>query len=48
MQTLTIVAGPQYNGTEIVCVAKFDDGNPDEMTPPVILQGIGHINNNAY
>ena len=39
VQTLTIVAGPQYNGTEIVCVAKFDNGNQDEMTPPVTLQG---------
>lgn len=42
VQTLTIVAGPQYNGTEIVCVATFDDGSPDEMTPPAILQGMGH------
>ena len=39
VQTLTIVAGPQYNGTEVVCVAQFDDGSPDEMTPPVVLQG---------
>lgn len=39
VQTLTIVARPQYNGTEIVCVAKFDDGTPDEMSPPVVLQG---------
>lgn len=40
VQTLTIVAGPQYDGTEIVCIAKFDDGTPDEMTSPVILQGM--------
>ena len=42
VQTLTIVAGPQYNGTEIVCVARFDDGSPDEMTLPVTLQGMEH------
>ena len=40
VQTLTIVAGPLYNGTKIICVATFDDGSPDEMTPPVILEGI--------
>lgn len=39
VQTLTIMAGPLYNGTEIVCVATFDGGSP-EMTPPVILEGI--------
>jgi hypothetical protein len=34
---LTIPAEPQYNGTEVVCVAFFLDGSPREMTPPVKL-----------
>ena len=34
---LTIMVGPQYNGTEIVCVAEFDNSNHNEMTPPAIL-----------
>ena len=44
VQTLTIVARPLYNGTEIGCVAMFDDGSPDEMTLPVTLQGMNKLN----
>ena len=39
VQILTIVASPQYNGSEVVCVARFDDGSPDETTLPATLQG---------
>ncbi|MCG8621986.1 MAG: hypothetical protein MJE68_08340, partial [Proteobacteria bacterium] len=37
IDTLTIPAIPQYNGTEIVCVATFIDGSPSEVTPPANL-----------
>ena len=37
VDTLTIPAIPEYNGTEIVCVATFFDGSPDETTPPADL-----------
>ena len=38
VDTLTIVARFDYNGTTIVCVAQFDDGSPDETSqPPVVL-----------
>ena len=37
--TLTITARPDYNGTEVVCVAIFDDGNPKEQTEPALLLG---------
>ena len=37
VDTLTIPAIPEYNETEIVCVAIFLDGSPLEMTPPAIL-----------
>lgn len=40
VQTLTVEARPEYNGTEIVCVARFDDGSPDEFTSPAFLQGV--------
>ena len=36
-ETLTIPAIPEYNGTEVVCVAIFFDGSPREVTPPAIL-----------
>ena len=35
--TLTIVAHLEYNQTEIVCVARFDDGSPEEITSSVLL-----------
>ena len=35
--TLTIPAEPQYNGTEVVCVAVFFDGSPTETTPAAII-----------
>ena len=35
--TLTIPAIPEYNGTEVVCVASFIDGSPREVTPPANL-----------
>ena len=37
VNTLTIVAHLEYNKTEVVCVAKFDDGSPDETTDAAIL-----------
>ena len=43
VDTLTIPAIPEYNGTEIVCVANFFDGSPLlEVTPPAdnIIIGI--------
>ena len=39
VDTLTIVARLDYNGTTIVCVAEFDDGSPDETSqPPAVLR----------
>ena len=38
VDTLTITARPQYNGTEVVCVARFDDRR-QELSQPVILIG---------
>ena len=46
VDTLTIVARLEYNGTIVVCVAQFDDGTPDETSePPAILliQGINYM-----
>ena len=42
VDTLTIPAIPEYNGTEVVCVATFFDGSPNEVTPPahLIITGI--------
>ena len=37
VDTLTIPAIPEYNGTEVVCVATFFDESPDEVTPPADL-----------
>ena len=37
VHTLTIVGRPEYNGTEVECVAVFFDGSPNEATPSVIL-----------
>ena len=34
---LTIVARPEYNQTQVVCVARFDDGLPDENTAAALL-----------
>ena len=34
---LTIIGRPIYNGTEVVGVARFDDGSPDETTNPVAM-----------
>ena len=39
VDTLTITALPQYNGTEVVCVARFDDSRPEELSQPAILIG---------
>ena len=38
---LTIPAIPEYNGTEVICVANFFDGSP-EVTPPAefIIMGM--------
>ena len=43
IETLTIPAIPEYNGTEVVCVATFFDGSPSEVTPPadlIIIMGM--------
>ena len=37
VDTLTILATPQYNGTEVVCLASFIDGSAEERSPPVTL-----------
>ena len=37
---LTITARPQYNGTVVKCVAKFDNGRQDELSAVATLQGI--------
>ena len=34
---LTIIGRPEYNRTEVVGVARFDDGLPDETTNPVAM-----------
>ena len=39
VDTLTITARREYNGTEVVCVARFDDGSLDEQTEPATLLG---------
>ena len=36
---LTITARPEYSGTEVVCVARFDDSRPEELSQPAILTG---------
>ena len=38
VDTLTIPAIPEYNGTEVVCVATFVGGAPHEVTPPASLK----------
>ncbi len=43
VDTLTIPAIPEYNGTEVVCVATFFDGSPREVTPPANLIIIGML-----
>ena len=43
VDTLTIPTIPEYNGTEVACVANFFDGSPNEVTPPahlLIITGI--------
>ena len=40
VDTLTIPAIPEYNGTDVVCVATFLDGSP-EVTPPADFIIIG-------
>ena len=38
---LTIVGRLEYDGTEVVCVAMFDDESPDELSnPPAVLRGM--------
>ena len=39
VNTLTIIARPEYNGTEVQCVALFRDGSPTVTSPPSVLQG---------
>ena len=41
VDTLTIPAIPEYNGTEVVCVATYFGESPSEVTPPVNLIIIG-------
>ena len=46
VDTLTIVARHDYNGTTIVCVAVFRDGSPDETSQPAaVLRVQGEISN---
>ena len=45
VDTLTIPAIPEYNGTEVVCVANFLDGSPIEVTLPTGLIIIGMLAN---
>jgi hypothetical protein len=40
VDTLTIIARPEFNVTEVVCVARFDDDRPEELSQPVTLIGI--------
>ena len=42
---LTITARPEYNETEVVCVAGFYDGRPEELSQPAILIGTVRIRN---
>ena len=37
VDTLTIPAEPQYNGTVVECVAVFFDGSPTEVSPPATI-----------
>ena len=37
VDTLTIPAEPQYNGTVVECVAVFFDGSPNEVSPPATI-----------
>ena len=37
VDTLTIVARPEYNGTGVVCVARYDNESPEESTDTAIL-----------
>ena len=39
VDTLTIVVRVRYNGTVVECVARFDDGTPEEQTEPAVLLG---------
>ena len=36
---LSIIACPECNGTEVVCVAVFFDGSYPEVSPTAVLQG---------
>ena len=38
--TLTIIARPEYNGTDVVCVAVFIDESVPQPSPPALLRGI--------
>lgn len=40
VDTLTITARPEYNGTRVVGVARFDNGVPDEQTDAAMLIGV--------
>ena len=37
VNTLTIMAHPKYNGTEVECVATFFNDSPPELSPAVTL-----------
>ena len=39
VDTLTITARPEFNGTEVVCVAKFNDGTPAMNSSMALLIG---------
>lgn len=40
MDTLTVIARAEYDGTTVVCVAQFNEGRPDEESIPVTLSGL--------
>ena len=37
---MTIVGRPEYDGIEVVGVARFDDGSPDESTDPPAIPAL--------
>jgi hypothetical protein len=44
VDTLTIAARPEYNGTEVVCVAKFIDGTQAMNSSMALLLGTKLMN----
>ena len=38
--TISALAVVEYNGTVVVCEARFLDGSPPEVSSPAVLRGI--------